>query len=129
LPEFKEKSKQTCLDKYGVEHYTQTKEYRTKRDQTNSKKYGSIFNYNQEMQKKRKKACLERYGVEYVSQLPQNRNTLRNWCSQNPDLLGSDSRNEVEILKWIGSYYSSAKKIRDKLELDICPRAQPRSRT
>lgn len=39
-PEVKEKYKQTCLNKYGVDNYAKTQEYIEKTKQTNLKKYG-----------------------------------------------------------------------------------------
>jgi hypothetical protein len=61
----KEKIKQTCLKKYGVTNYTQTKEYIDKSKQTCLKKYGTEFSFQSENNKlKSRKTCLEKYGTE-----------------------------------------------------------------
>jgi len=61
------KSKETCLNKYGVEHIFQTKEFKEKSNNTKLIKYGDISYTNRE---KSKKTCLNKYGVE-------------NWMSSN----------------------------------------------
>lgn len=76
----KEKIKQTCLEKYGVNSYLQTQECRiacvdyfeqnhddlvNKRGQTNLERYGSeIYTKTDEFKNKSKQTCLEKYGVE-----------------------------------------------------------------
>lgn len=92
-----EKAKQTCLEKYGVEYYTQTEEYNKRLKETSLEKYGvehptqsdivkeKIKNTNLEkygyeyayqhpdIQEKHKKTMLEKYGVEYTAQVPEIR--------------------------------------------------------
>lgn len=67
----KEKSKDTCLLKYGVEHYQQTDEHKEKSKITCMEKYGtSHHSKTEEYKEKVKKTSLERYGVEYYNNRP-----------------------------------------------------------
>ena len=70
--EFKKKMKQTCLERYNVENYTQTKEYLEKSKNTSKNKYG-VENYSQtdECKEKMRNTCKERYGYEYYAQSPE----------------------------------------------------------
>jgi len=63
--ETKNKLKNTLLDKYGVEHYSKTKEYINKVKNTNIQRWG-VDNYakTDEFIKKSKKTYLDRYGVD-----------------------------------------------------------------
>lgn len=61
----KEKRKNTCLIKYGVEHHLQNKEILNKQKQTNLIVYGvECVIQNQKIKEKYKKTCLEKYGVD-----------------------------------------------------------------
>ena len=65
----KEKTKETNLEKYGVEYVAQFPEFKDKIKQTNLEKYGvEFYSQTKECQEKRKKTSLEKYGVEHVSQ-------------------------------------------------------------
>ena len=55
------KCKETWLNKYGVEHIFQTNEFKEKSNNTKLIKYGNISYTNRE---KAKKTCLDKYGVE-----------------------------------------------------------------
>ena len=69
LPEVKDKSKQTCLKKYGVNHPSQTKEFQDKVKQTNIKNYGvECVLQSPEVREKCKQTSIERCGFEYASQ-------------------------------------------------------------
>lgn len=62
--ESKEKQKKTCLEKYGVEWCSQSKEFREKVKQTCLERYGVENPFqNDSIKEKCKKTCLERYGV------------------------------------------------------------------
>ncbi|MFW5895504.1 MAG: DUF7487 domain-containing protein, partial [archaeon] len=61
--EFRERSKVTSLTKYGVEHYSKTDEFRERYTKTNIKKYGVPYPaQNQEIIEKTKSTNLEKYG-------------------------------------------------------------------
>lgn len=57
------KSKQTCMEKYGVEWASQTKEFRDKVKQTCMEKYG-VSNCLDAVRDEIKKGWLEKYGVD-----------------------------------------------------------------
>lgn len=81
--EVKEKKKNTSMQRYGVEHYTQTEEYRLSAkgisppDDVREKRADSLrkvfYERGKEIQQKRVETNIKRYGVEYTSQLPSNR--------------------------------------------------------
>ena len=68
----KEKSKQTSLDKYGVEHAAMAPEVVERRKATNQSRYGAenVFGA-EEIKDKIKQTHLERYGVENPNQSPE----------------------------------------------------------
>ena len=61
-----EKTKQTCLEKYGVSFSLSNREIRKKIENTNIEKYGckNVFQ-SKEIKEKSKQTCLEKYGVEH----------------------------------------------------------------
>ena len=67
--EVKDKLKKSLLNKHGVEHYSKTDEFKLKYKTTCLNKYGveNVFQ-NLEIQDKIKNSNLEKYGVEYVQQ-------------------------------------------------------------
>jgi hypothetical protein len=101
LDSTKEKSIRTSRNKYGVSHFTQTKEYRRKvkesnlssygvehtfqRDdvkdriiETNQKRYGANYALqNGQIKEKAKRTNLERYGVENVAQAESVKSKIR----------------------------------------------------
>jgi hypothetical protein len=69
---YKEKYKQTCLERYGVEHISQTDNYKQKVKKTFIEHFGvDNPNKTKEVRDKIKKTCMERYGVENACQHPQ----------------------------------------------------------
>ena len=65
----KERYKQTCLQKYGVEFTTQSKKVKDKIKKTCLEKYGvEVPSQCKEIKYKIKKTNLEKYGVEFSSQ-------------------------------------------------------------
>lgn len=67
--EYKEKIRSTSLERYGVEHVLQSSEIRDKGKMTNLQKYGAEHPMKSStVRDKGRKTCLEKYGVENVSQ-------------------------------------------------------------
>jgi len=77
LTQWNEKRKQTCLEKYGVEHQTQSEEVKEKQKQTMLENWG-VENamQSEEIREKVKKTNLERYGVENPAQSPEIREKM-----------------------------------------------------
>ena len=66
----RKKATETCLEKYGVENYAQTQEYKIKSEKTNIEKYGvSHFSRAPEHKNKIKESNLNKYGTHSVSQI------------------------------------------------------------
>lgn len=63
-----EKSRSTCLRKYGVDHQLKNKSIVKKSMDTKIEKHGSIQNAYKKIAQKSKETNLERYGVEYPTQ-------------------------------------------------------------
>jgi len=76
-----EKMKKTCLEKYGKENYSQTKECKKKVKKTCLEKYGKE-NYFQteECKDKVKKTCLEKYGKESYTQTEEYNDKVKKTC-------------------------------------------------
>ena len=79
--EAKEKSKKTCLRRYGVEHTTQSKNMKEKSKATCLERYG-VENPAQsvEVKKKSKETCKERYGLEYYLQTNDKKEKSKSTC-------------------------------------------------
>ena len=70
--EVKEKFKNTCLEKYGVENPTLNPEIRAKQIEVCVEKYGAISSLgNAEIREKGKKTMLELYGYESAGSCPE----------------------------------------------------------
>lgn len=71
----KENRKQTCLEKYGVDHARKSIHVQEKQKQTNLERYGVDNPFkNKEIQEKQKHTMFERYGVEHNSLNPDTVN-------------------------------------------------------
>ena len=79
--ESKEKIKQTCLEKYGVEYFWQSDECKEKIKQTCLKKYGVDSPLKSEkIRNKGKQTCLEKYGVDNPAKLEENKEKVKKTC-------------------------------------------------
>jgi len=79
--EHKEKTKQTCLKKYGVENPAQSEEVRTKMKQTNLERYGfENAAQSEQVKNKIKQTNLKRYGVKNPFQLEEIRKKHEETC-------------------------------------------------
>ena len=68
-PQFNEKVNETCLEKYGKKWYQQTIEAKERNKQTCLKKYGVISTaLVPEIKEKQKATCLKKYGTEHFKQ-------------------------------------------------------------
>ncbi len=75
----KMKLKKKNLEKYGVEYYTQTKEYKEKSKQTNLKKYGvEYYSQTDECKKRVINTTIKKYGVKYHTQTDENKKRMIN---------------------------------------------------
>jgi very-short-patch-repair endonuclease len=69
-----EKSKKTNLERYGVEHYSKTEDFKEKYQNTSIEKYGvKHVLQSKEVRKKQKETLLERYGVDAPSRIEESK--------------------------------------------------------
>ena len=122
--EIKQKIKQTCLDKYGVDNYNKTKESKEKIKQTCLEKYGvEYFWQSNECKEKIKQTCLEKYGVDSPLKSEKIRNKGKQTCLKkygvdNPAKL-EENKEKVKqtCLKKYGTISTTqCKEIRDKIK-------------
>lgn len=79
--ECQEKIKTTTLEKYGVKHFTQSAEYKEKYTQTCINKYGVKYYFaSQEAKEKIKSSIMNLYGVKYITQSDYFKEQVRNTC-------------------------------------------------
>ena len=75
------KCKQTCLEKYGVDNPAKLEENKEKVKQTCLKKYGTISTTQcKEIRDKIKQSCLEKYGVDNPAKLEENKEKVKQTC-------------------------------------------------
>lgn len=122
--EIKQKIKQTCLEKYGVDNYNKTKESKEKIKQTCLEKYGvEYFWQSDECKEKIKKTCLKKYGVDSPLKSEKIRNKCKQTCLEkygvdNPAKL-EENKEKVKqtCLKKYGTISTTqCKEIRDKIK-------------
>ena len=122
--EIKQKIKQTCIEKYGVDNYSKTKESKEKIKQTCLEKYGvEYFWQSDECKEKIKQTCLEKYGVDSPLKSEKIRNKGKQTCLEkygvdNPAKL-EENKEKVKqtCLKKYGTISTTqCKEIRDKIK-------------
>ena len=122
--EIKQKIRQTCLKKYGVDNYNKTKESKEKIKQTCLEKYGvEYFWQSNECKEKIKQTCLEKYGVDSPLKSEKIRNKGKQTCLEkygvdNPAKL-EENKEKVKqtCLKKYGTISTTqCKEIRDKIK-------------
>ena len=118
-----EKTKSTCLQKYGVENSAQNKEIKDKNKKTNLEKYGVEFtfqsekikekikntmihkygvenpNQNEYIKNKSKATNTKKYGVEYSSQNKENREKYKITCLEKYGFENPSQNNEIKNKK------------------------------
>ena len=72
------KLKETCLKKYGVENFSKSKEFIQKSKETSLHKYGTeYYQQTEEYKKRAKKTNLRKYGTEYYQQTEESKKRVR----------------------------------------------------
>lgn len=96
-PEVRQKVIDTCKEKYGVEYISQSPKIREKIKKTNLEKYGVEYSaQSPEIQEKIKKTNIERYGVGCYLQLPD----AKGFC-------GSESTPNKKLAKFLDDRHIS----------------------
>ena len=109
-----QKSKETNIEKFGVDHPLKLQEFREKQSKTNLEKYGVEFlQQSSDIREKSKKSYLKNFGVDHISQLEENRQRAKNWIS-------SDEFKVKSKKTLFGNYGvqnpSQSKEIQDKIK-------------
>ena len=95
--ELREKLKKTCLEKYGTEYYTYSDDFKTKAEQTCLEKYNcKRYSSTEECKEKIKQTCLEKYGVDHYAKTEECKNKARNTCLEK---YGVDSPMKVDEIR------------------------------
>ena len=97
----RKQAKETCLDRYGNESYTQTEEFKTRVKNTNITKYGyGATSQSPIVKQKAKETCLDRYGSESYTQTEEFKQKAKETCL---DRYGSE-------------FFTKSKKYRDSFD-------------
>jgi very-short-patch-repair endonuclease len=95
--ETKDKIKQTCLEKYGVKSSNQSEEIKEKKKYTCLKKYGVEHPLqSKEIHNKFKYTMMKKYGVEYTLQSEELKEKIKQTCL---DIYGIEDPNQLEEIK------------------------------
>lgn len=90
----KEKFKQTCLEKYGYEHFSSLPEIKEKKKETSLENWGYEYTLQSpEVREKSRQTCLEKYGVDNAAKQKVNCRFCgkflginhETFCEKNPD--------------------------------------------
>jgi hypothetical protein len=98
--EIKERLKSTCLERYGTEYYTNSDDFKIKSEQTcleryNCKRYSSTDEYKEKI----KQTCLERYGVEHYSKTEEYKLKLEEAFSKNKSIWEDRNKKSISTLQ------------------------------
>ena len=79
--EYKERYEQTCLEKYGVTHSSKSKIVKEKVKETNQERFGVDCSFqSDDIKKKIKETCIERYGKEHYTQTQEYKEKSSKTC-------------------------------------------------
>ncbi len=118
--EYKERVRLTNLEKYGVENVSQAKEIKVKKKETNLKNWGAenVFQ-SEEIKKISKKTKKEKYGDENFTNREKSKKTcMKNngveWPTQSDKVI--EKRNLNNKKKWGLEHYSQTKEYQDRVK-------------
>lgn len=100
-PKTKEKRTQTCIEKYGVKHHTQSQLVQNKKIQTNLKRYGVEQSLqSKEILEKFKQTNLKKLGVEFPTQseavMEKQRQTFLNKYGVNHNFKAKEVKEQIK---------------------------------
>ena len=118
----KDKTKQTFLQKYGVEHPSQLKEIKEKKEETTLKNYGVKNPFQSDVIKaKIKQTNLEKYGFEHPAQSKEiqdkaKRTNLEKYGVENPAQSKEvqEKTKQTNLEKYGFEHHAQSKEIQDK---------------
>ena len=125
--EVREKSRETCFKNYGVEHSSQSEEVREKAKQTNLERRGFEFaSQSRDVKDKMKQTNLERRGVEFASQSQNVKDKMKQTCFKNHGVEHSMQSEKVREkskqtnLKRLGVEFPSQSEKIKKQKIETC---------
>lgn len=108
--EYREKLKQTCLEKYNVEHSSQFQAVKDKRIMTNLERYGvEHFPQSEEFKAKQANTMLEHYGTTSVTSIPEVKAKIQQTLLYNYGVLNPSQSPEIRA-KISQSFYKNSSK-------------------
>ena len=115
MPEILNKSKETCLNKYGTEYALSNKDIRKKIISTNIDKYGfeNVFQ-NKEIIEKSKETCKKKYGCEHYQSTDEFK-TLISEASKSNYEKSSEKAKETCKEKYGCEHYQSTDEFRNHI--------------
>ena len=115
MPEILNKSKETCLNKYGTEYALSNKDIRKKIISTNIDKYGfeNVFQ-NKEIIEKSKETCKKKYGCEHYQSTDEFK-TLISEASKSNYEKSSEKSKETCKEKYGCQHYQSTDEFRNHI--------------
>lgn len=115
-----EKIKNTCMEKYGVENCSQSKEIKEKKEATYIEHYGMHPKKTKEVQERYKNTCLERYGVENSAQVKEIKEKIQQTFLDNyggHPMLSQEIKDKVKntCFEKYGGYPAESQEVKDKM--------------
>lgn len=120
----REKQKETCIRKFGVDSYQKTDICKNGKREICLEKYGKeSYTQSDEFKKKSKETCLKRYGKEYYSQTKESMERAEKTClkkykkryySQTNE--GKEKVKKTSLIKYGKEYYSSSTECRNRVK-------------
>lgn len=104
-----EKTKETCLEKYGSSIYTASNDFKEKRNKTFLEKYNATSPFgSNEIKEKQKKTMIEKYGYDHNFKDPKLRERLkspeireRQWETKKKNRTTNTSKIEEQFTKYL----------------------------
>lgn len=127
-PKKKQKVRETCVEKYGVDNPNKSSKIRAKAKETCIEKYGvDNPSKSNEIKKKIKEIHLEKYGVEWIGQCEEIKNKIKNTLNDkygvsSPLYLPQTSINREESrIRRLKDKYKEFDGVEDNLYILKCP--------
>lgn len=114
-----EKSKSTCLVRYGETNYSKTKDAKLKQKKYYQENFGVDCNFQtKQFKKKSKKTCLEKYGSSRYSNSTEGRDAMSNFWKNNPEFKKQVRKKAAVTMidRYGASFSSHVPEILDKIQ-------------
>jgi len=100
------KRKQTCLEKYGVQHVTQSQEFKEKSKQTLENAYeNGHYMRDPKVIAQREKELFDKHGVSNIAYIPFTKEKKRSTCLEKYGVYNQSQRHLTNIELWEDEYF------------------------